>query len=87
MFTDSKPIEKERFSGLTFVITGTIPGYNRDEIKQQIEENGGKVTDSISKNTNYLLVGEQPGSKLDKAKKLEVPVLDIEGLMKLIIEE
>ena len=85
--TDSHLIEKERFSGMTFVITGTIPGYTRDEIKQQIAENGGKVTDSISKNISFLLVGEQPGAKLDKAKKLEVPLLDIQGLIKLINEE
>ena len=79
--------EKQRFSGMTFVITGTLSGYTRDELKNMIEENGGKVTDSISKITSYLLVGEQPGSKLDKARKLEIPLLDIQGLMKLIIEE
>jgi DNA ligase (NAD+) len=84
---DSQQKEMQRFTGMTFVITGTVLGYTRDEVKHQIEANGGKVTDSISKNTSYLLVGEQPGSKLDKAKKLEIPLLDIQGLMKLIIEE
>ena len=74
---------KQNFVGMTFVITGTVAGYTRDEVKKLIEENGGKVTDSISKNTSYLLVGEQPGSKLEKARKLEIPVLDFQELMKL----
>jgi DNA ligase (NAD+) len=52
----------------TFVITGTLEGYSRDEIKEMIQELGGKVTDSVSQNTSYLLVGEQPGSKLEKAE-------------------
>ncbi len=63
-----------------FVITGTIEGYTRDELKEIIVQNGGKVTDSVSKNTSYVLVGEQAGSKLDKAKALGVKLLDLDGL-------
>jgi DNA ligase (NAD+) len=78
---------KQILDGYTFVITGSIPGYTRDEIKNKIEENGGKVTESVSKNTNYLVVGDQPGSKLDKGMRIGIPILDIDGLIKLIGEE
>jgi DNA ligase (NAD+) len=70
-------------SGLTFVITGTLPTLSRDNAKNLIESHGGKVTDSVSKKTSYLVLGENPGSKLDKARELGVPVLDEAGLRKL----
>jgi DNA ligase (NAD+) len=76
--------EKMRLYALTFVITGTLPGVTRDELKGLIQENGGKVTDSVSKNTSYLLLGEEPGSKLDKARKLGVPTIGMDGLNKLL---
>jgi DNA ligase (NAD+) len=78
---------KQRLSGMTFVLTGAIPGFTREEVKNQIEENGGKVTDSVSKNTSYIVVGDQPGSKLIKGKSLGIPILNIEELMNLIGEE
>jgi DNA ligase (NAD+) len=62
--------------GLTFVITGTLPVFSREEAKVYIETYGGKVTDSVSRKTSYLVSGESPGSKLDKARALGVPVLD-----------
>lgn len=62
-------------SGLTFVITGTL-SKSRDHFKKQIIESGGKVTGSVSSNTDYLLAGENPGSKFDKAKKLDVKIID-----------
>ena len=65
----------EKFNGLNFVITGTLEKYTRDEITQLILDLGGKVLKSVSKNTNYLLIGENPGSKLEKAKKLGVKVI------------
>jgi DNA ligase (NAD+) len=71
-------------SDYTFVVTGSIEGYTRDELKEIIQSNGGKVTDSVSKNTNYLLVGESPGSKLDKAKQLGVKIIKIDELKKLL---
>ena len=70
--------------GLTFVITGTLPSMSRDEAKALIEQNGGKVTGSVSKNTDYLLAGEKAGSKLAKAEALEVPILDEAALLELI---
>jgi DNA ligase (NAD+) len=75
-------VEKQQTSGpqplagLTFVITGTLPSLSRDEAKALIEQYGGKVTGSVSSKTDYLLAGEAAGSKLDKAQKLGVPILD-----------
>ena len=71
-------------SGKSFVITGTLPGMTRDEAKVLIQSNGGKVTGSVSSKTSYLLAGEKAGSKLAKAQKLDVRVIDTDGLMALI---
>jgi DNA ligase (NAD+) len=70
--------------GLTFVITGTLPSMTRDQAKEFIEENGGKVTGSVSGKTDYLVAGESPGSKLDKAGELKVKVLDEAALRDLV---
>jgi DNA ligase (NAD+) len=70
--------------GQTFVVTGTLPTYSRDQIKDLIQQNGGKVTDSVSKKTSYLVVGEAAGSKLDKARELGVMTLDEAAFLKLI---
>ena len=69
---------------LTFVVTGTLPDYSREGVKELIEKNGGKVTGSVSRSTNYVVAGENPGSKLQKAGELGVPVLDQAGLLALI---
>jgi len=71
-------------SGKTFVITGSLPGMTRDDAKALIQKEGGKVTGSVSKKTSYLLAGEKAGSKLTKAKALEIEVLDLDGLRELI---
>ncbi|PID86212.1 MAG: DNA ligase (NAD(+)) LigA [Chloroflexi bacterium] len=71
-------------AGLTFVITGTLPSMSRSEAKALIEANGGKVTSSVSKKTHYLLVGEKAGSKLAKAEKLGVAVLDEAGFKGMV---
>ena len=63
-------------AGLTFVLTGTLPTLGRDEAKAMIEGAGGKVSGSVSKKTSYVVAGEEAGSKLDKAKELNVPVID-----------
>jgi DNA ligase (NAD+) len=65
------------------VVTGTMAGFSRDEIKAYIESKGGKVTGSVSNRTDYLVVGENPGSKLDKAQELNIFVLDEYELLKL----
>ncbi len=70
--------------GQTFVITGTLPTLSREQAKALIEDAGGKVTDSISKKTSYLLLGETPGSKLEKARSLGVTIIDEEALKGLL---
>ena len=72
-------------SGLTFVITGTLPTFSREGMKEFIEAHGGKVTDSISGNTSYLVLGETPGSKLQKAQALGVKVIGEEDLKRLTV--
>lgn len=69
-------IPQGKFNGLTFVITGTLPTMSREEAKAFIEANGGKVSGSVSKKTDYLLAGEAAGSKLDKAKSLGIKIID-----------
>jgi DNA ligase (NAD+) len=73
----------QTFSGLTFVITGTLPGFSREEAKTFIESRGGKVTDSVSKKTSYLLLGAEPGSKFSKAGELGVPIIDESALVRM----
>ncbi len=76
-------LEPQVFAGKTFVITGTLDHFSREEAKDFIEKHGGKVTDSVSKNTTYLVVGINPGSKLEKAKALKIPTLSEAELMKM----
>jgi DNA ligase (NAD+) len=76
-----------QLTGLTFVLTGTLPTLTRDEAKEKIEAAGGKVAGSVSKKTSYVVAGEEAGSKLDKAQELKVPVLDEAGLLALIRNE
>ena len=71
-------------AGMTFVITGTLPSLSREGAKELIEQHGGKVTDSVSKKTSYLVLGENAGSKLDKARQQGVPILDEDGLRRLV---
>ena len=74
----------DTLAGLVFVITGTLPNYSREGVKELIQSLGGKVTDSVSKKTSYVVAGEAAGSKLEKAQSLGVPVLDEAGLTALI---
>jgi DNA ligase (NAD+) len=78
---DQKP---QVFSGKTFVLTGTLPSLKRDEAKKLIEQAGGKVINSLSQKTDYLLLGENPGSKLAKAEKLGVQQLRETELLDLL---
>jgi DNA ligase (NAD+) len=75
-----------KLAGKTFVLTGTLAKYTRDEAKKLIEDAGGKVTGSVSKKTDYVVAGADAGSKLDKAKELGVAVIDEKEMGKLIGE-
>ncbi len=81
----SPAVEEEQaiFAGQIFVITGTLPSMSREEAKAFIQKYGGKVTDSVSKKTHFLVAGEAAGSKLEKARELGVPVLDEAGLRQM----
>jgi DNA ligase (NAD+) len=70
--------------GKKVVITGTLPTLGRTEAKDLVESAGGKVTDSVSKNTDFLVVGADAGSKLDKAKALGIEVIDEAELLRRI---
>jgi DNA ligase (NAD+) len=80
----AKVAENGPLSGKTFVITGTLPTLTRDDAKDLIQSAGGKVTGSVSSKTDYLVAGEKAGSKLIKAEKLNVSVLDEAALRSLI---
>lgn len=75
--------QSDALSGLTFVITGTLPTFSREDAKAFIESHGGKVIDSVSKKTSYLVLGEAPGSKYEKAKSLGVKIIGEDELKKL----
>lgn len=73
------PVKNGLFSGKTFVVTGTLEKYTRDEIKAIIESEGGKVSGSVSKKTDFVVAGDNPGSKVDKARTLGIQILDEEA--------
>lgn len=79
---ESKPGNK--FEGKTFVLTGTLPNYNRDEVAQLIINEGGSVSSSVSNRTDYVLAGEKAGSKLNKAEKLHIKIIDENEFNKLL---
>lgn len=81
---ESNLVIGEKLKGLTFVLTGTLPNYTRPEMSEIIEKNGGKVASSVSKNTSFVLAGEEAGSKLDKAKSLGVKVISEEEMLKML---
>jgi DNA ligase (NAD+) len=73
-------------AGVTVVITGSLPTYSRDEATEAVTGQGGKVTGSVSKKTSFVVVGEAPGTKYDKAVSLKVPILDEDGLRVLLAD-
>lgn len=82
--TAEKKQRSAQLTGLTFVLTGTLPTLTREDAKAEIEAAGGKVAGSVSKKTSYVVAGEEAGSKLDKARKLKIPLLDEAALLALI---
>jgi DNA ligase (NAD+) len=82
--TAEKKQRSAQLAGLTFVLTGTLPTLTREEAKQRIEAAGGKTAGSVSKKTSYVVAGEEAGSKLDKARELNITVLDEVGLLALL---
>jgi DNA ligase (NAD+) len=82
--TAEKRVTTSTLEGLTFVLTGTLPNLTREDAKERIESAGGRVSGSVSKKTNYVVAGEEAGSKLDKATSLGVAVLDEAGLLELL---
>ena len=69
---------------MTFVLTGTLESFTRDKASELIEQNGGKVSSSVSKKTSYVLAGEQAGSKLDKAHSLGVAVISEQEFLNML---
>ena len=82
--TAEKKVRTTQLAGLIFVLTGTFPTLSREEAKEKIEAAGGKVSGSVSKKTNYVVAGEEAGSKLTKAQELNISVIDETGLLALI---
>jgi DNA ligase (NAD+) len=85
-FTGEKKLRGTKFAGMTFVLTGTLPTYSRDDAKKMIEDEGGKVSGSVSKKTSYVVAGEEAGSKLDKAVALGVKVISEAELLRMLAE-
>ena len=79
----TEKLASELFNGFVFVLTGTLTSFSRSDAKEFIQQHGGKVTGSVSKKTSYLVVGENPGSKLDKAQELGIPIINEARLKQL----
>lgn len=86
MADDSAPRGEQTLDGLSFVVTGSLEDYSRDEATEEITSRGGKVTASVSKKTAFVVAGASPGSKYDKAVDLGVPILDGDGLAVLLAD-
>jgi len=83
-FTGEKKVRGTKLTGMTFVLTGALPTYSRDDAKKMIEDAGGKVSGSVSKKTSYVVAGEDAGSKLDKAVSLGVKVISEAELLEML---
>ena len=77
-------VKKLKLKGLTFILTGVLENITRGEAKEKIRELGGEVSESVSRKTNYVVVGEEPGSKYERAKKLGLKIINEEGFLKLL---
>ena len=83
-FRSHEEKKDERFAGMTFVLTGALSKFTRDEASAIIESYGGKASGSVSKKTSYVVAGENAGSKLTKAQSLGIPVLSEEEFAAMI---
>jgi DNA ligase (NAD+) len=79
------PNATDKFQGKTFVVSGVFSQFSRDDLKQSIEDNGGKVGSSISAKTNFVVAGENMGpAKLEKAQQLNIPIISEEEYIKML---
>ncbi len=76
--------QRDLLQGKQFVLTGTLTKYSRDEAKEMIVNSGGRVTSSVTKNTDYILAGEKPGSKYEKAKTLNIKIINERTFEKML---
>ena len=79
-----KSAGRGKLSGMTFVLTGTLQTLSRDEAKRRIKENGGNVASAVSSKTNFVVAGENPGSKLDNAEHLGVKVVSEDDFLRML---
>jgi len=84
MIVEKRKAENGKLKGLSFVLTGSLESMSREQAKEKIRAFSGDVSESVSKNTSYVVAGSEPGSKFEKAKKLEVKILDEEQFLKML---
>ena len=84
MADDQLDLGEQTLAGLTLVVTGSLNSFTRDSVKEAIISRGGKVSSSVSKKTDYVVVGASPGSKADKAEQLGLPILDEDAFKELL---
>ena len=85
-FECQQVVTDARFAGLTFVLTGALTKFTREEATEKIEHFGGKAAGSVSKKTSYVIVGENAGSKERKARELGIPILSEDQFLEMITE-
>ena len=78
------PVVSKKLGGKSFVVTGSLESMPRDDAHKLIVKNGGRVSSSVTSKTDYLVVGDEPGSKLDKAKRLGIKILNENEFLKLV---